>query len=48
VTHLRGRFGGHSVREAAMDPDDPAWREKYQELRMAFAAIYGQATALAA
>ena len=32
VTQLRGRFGGHSVRDAAMDPSDRLWREKYLEL----------------
>jgi glycosyltransferase involved in cell wall biosynthesis len=40
VTELRGRFGGHSVREAGMDPADPQWQQKYQSLRAAFAANY--------
>jgi glycosyltransferase involved in cell wall biosynthesis len=42
VAELRGRFGGHSVREAGMDPDDPRWREKYAGLRAAFAAAYDE------
>ena len=41
VTELRGRFGGHSVREPGMDPKDRRWQQKYQALRFAFAAQYG-------
>ena len=41
VTELRGRFGGHSVRDLGMDPKDRRWREKYQALGAAFAARYG-------
>jgi hypothetical protein len=41
VSELRGRFGGHSVREAHMDPADSEWKKKYQELGEAFAAAYG-------
>jgi hypothetical protein len=41
VSELRGRFGGHSVRESHMDPADPKWNKKYRELREAFAAACG-------
>jgi hypothetical protein len=37
VTNLRGRFGGFSVRDAAMDPADPIWLEKYRKMFDAFA-----------
>jgi glycosyltransferase involved in cell wall biosynthesis len=37
VTQLRGRFGGHSVRDPLMDPDDPFWRSKHEALGKAFA-----------
>ena len=40
VTELRGRFGGHSVREAGMDPADSHWVAKYAELLEAFCAAY--------
>lgn len=36
VTQLRGRFGGFSAREAAMDPADAHWRRRYVELKNAF------------
>jgi glycosyltransferase involved in cell wall biosynthesis len=49
VTELRGRFGGHSVRDPAMDPADSEWVQKYRDLGDAFAARYGaQPAALAA
>jgi glycosyltransferase involved in cell wall biosynthesis len=49
VRELRGRFGGHSVRDAAMDPAHPYWKRRYLELRDAFATRYGvESTALAA
>ena len=32
VTELRGRFGGHSVREPDMDRRDPQWLQCYMEL----------------
>jgi glycosyltransferase involved in cell wall biosynthesis len=49
VSELRGRFGGHSVREAHMDPTDPRWVERYRELGEAFAVAYGtDSAALAA
>ena len=41
VTHLRGRFGGFSVREGGMDPRDPEWVVKYFYLLDAFEARYG-------
>jgi glycosyltransferase involved in cell wall biosynthesis len=37
VTNLRGRFGGFSVRDAAMDPADRIWLEKYRKMFDAFA-----------
>jgi glycosyltransferase involved in cell wall biosynthesis len=40
VTQLRGRFGGHSVREPGMDPADPWWVEKYLALLDAFVAPF--------
>jgi hypothetical protein len=40
VTELRGRFGGHSVREAGMDPVDSHWAEKYLALLNTFCAAY--------
>ena len=40
VTELRGRYGGHSVRDAGMDPSDPYWLEKYQRLRHRFLTRY--------
>src|SRR3954470_3560808 len=36
VTELRGRFGGHSVREPDMDRRDPQWLQCYIELLDAF------------
>jgi len=49
VRELRGRFGGHSVRDATMDPTDPHWKSRYLELRNAFAARYAvEPAALAA
>jgi glycosyltransferase involved in cell wall biosynthesis len=41
VTDLRGRFGGFSVREEGMDPDDPQFVEKYLELLDAFVGESG-------
>ena len=38
VSQLRGRFGGHSVRDPSMDPDDFAWIARYHELRRALVA----------
>jgi len=40
VMQLRGRFGGHSVREMTMDPAEPLWRAKLDQLRAAFVATY--------
>jgi glycosyltransferase involved in cell wall biosynthesis len=40
VTELRGRFGGHSVRNPAMDLSERKWQEKYRQLCEAFAATY--------
>jgi hypothetical protein len=40
VTQLRGRFGGFSVREPGMEPDDPQWVGRYLELLEAFGAEY--------
>jgi glycosyltransferase involved in cell wall biosynthesis len=42
VTELRGRFGGYSVREPSMDPDDPKWVRKYRALRDAFMAAHAE------
>ena len=39
VSQLRGRFGGHSVRNPGMDPSE-RWVEKYEALRAAFRARY--------
>ena len=36
VRELRGRFGGHSVREPSTDPADPIWLERLAALRRAF------------
>lgn len=41
VTELRGRFGGHGVREAAMEPAEPRWQAKLDQLRDAFVATCG-------
>jgi glycosyltransferase involved in cell wall biosynthesis len=41
VMHLRGRYGGFSVREANMDPADPKWVERYAALRCAFERRHG-------
>ena len=43
VTQLRGRFGGVSVREPAMDPAEPRWVQSYEQLRHAFDARYKRA-----
>ncbi len=36
VRQLRGRFGGHSLRDPAMHPDDPRWRRLHADLLAAF------------
>ena len=41
VKQLRGRFGGHSVREPDMDPAEPRWVGRYMELLEAFVERYG-------
>ena len=41
VRELRGRFGGHSVREPEMDPAEPKWVRRYLELLGAFVDRYG-------
>ena len=43
VTQLRGRYGGFSVREPGMDPDEPRWVGRYLELLDAFIAEYDDA-----
>jgi hypothetical protein len=43
VMHLRGRFGGFSVREAGMDAGEPKWVQRYAALRQAFERRYGAA-----
>jgi glycosyltransferase involved in cell wall biosynthesis len=43
VMHLRGRFGGFSVREAGMDAGEPKWVERYATLRRAFERRHGGA-----
>jgi glycosyltransferase involved in cell wall biosynthesis len=48
VTQLRGRFGGHSVREPDMDPTNPRWAKRYLELLLAFAARYGSESGVGA
>jgi hypothetical protein len=40
VTQLRGRFGGFSVRDRALDPADPHWVRRYARLREAFVAAH--------
>src|SRR5689334_7760547 len=40
VAHLRGRFGGFSVRDPAMNPADPPWVGFYHRLRAAFVAAH--------
>jgi hypothetical protein len=40
VRELRGRFGGFSVREAGMDPNDPHWAGVYAGMRNAFQTRY--------
>jgi hypothetical protein len=40
VTNLRGRFGGFSVRDAAMDPADPIWLNRYRQMFDAFASAH--------
>src|SRR4051794_9433663 len=40
VTQLRGRFGGFSVRDPAMDRADPQWVRLYTRLREAFVAAH--------
>jgi len=37
VHQLRGRYGGQSVREPGMDPAEPKWAAKLEEMRAAFA-----------
>ena len=41
VRELRGRFGGHSVREPDMDPTNRRWVQKYLALLDAFVAEHG-------
>ena len=41
VRELRGRFGGYSVRDAAMNPTDPLWQHLYLGLFEAFQSAYG-------
>jgi glycosyltransferase involved in cell wall biosynthesis len=41
VRELRGRFGGHSVREPNMDPRSARWVHKYLALLDAFIAEHG-------
>lgn len=43
VRELRGRYGGHSVREPGMDPRDPVWLATYLQLLQAFAAEHAAA-----
>ncbi|MCC6424507.1 MAG: glycosyltransferase family 2 protein [Phycisphaerales bacterium] len=38
LRQLRGRFGGHSVRDPSLDPADPYWQGRHAELRAAFIA----------
>jgi glycosyltransferase involved in cell wall biosynthesis len=45
VTELRGRFGGFSVREPGMDPNDPVWVGRYLELLETFVRVVGGAEA---
>jgi glycosyltransferase involved in cell wall biosynthesis len=48
VPELRGRFGGHSVREPGMEPTHPHWVKRYLELLEAFAAQYAGSAGLGA
>ena len=48
VTQLRGRFGGHSVRDETMDVNDPVWLARYDELLSAFAAAHAREPGMAA
>lgn len=41
VRELRGRFGGFSVRESEMNPDDAEWRDRLNEMSQAFERRYG-------
>jgi hypothetical protein len=41
VRELRGRFGGVSVREPGMNPEDPVWTGRLAQLRAAFESRYG-------
>jgi len=41
VMHLRGRFGGFSVREPNMNPGEPKWIERYAALQRAFQRRHG-------
>jgi glycosyltransferase involved in cell wall biosynthesis len=41
VPQLRGRFGGFSVRDPAMDPADERWRAVYLSMLQAFRRRYG-------
>jgi glycosyltransferase involved in cell wall biosynthesis len=40
VSELRGRYGGHSVRDPAMHRSDPRWQALYGSLRLHFLAAY--------
>jgi glycosyltransferase involved in cell wall biosynthesis len=41
VTQLRARFGGFSVRDPLIDPNNPHWQNVYAGMRAAFEARYG-------
>lgn len=48
MTNLRGRFGGHSVRDPDMDPGDPRWVARYAELLDAFSSGHAKEPGIAA
>jgi len=48
VTALRGRFGGFSVRDSSMDPDESRWVSLYLRLLDAFAREYRASAGIAA
>ena len=41
VKNLRGRYGGHSVRDPGMNPLDPPWRQLYLSMFDAFGVAFG-------
>jgi glycosyltransferase involved in cell wall biosynthesis len=48
VTQLRGRFGGHSVRDGSTDVNDRIWLRKYRDLLDAFAVAHAREPGISA